>query len=170
MSRNPTSLLHLKQTDTLAFRKWFGDSQVVDGYGKPLVMYHGTRASFTAFDRAKSSSGLFGAGFYFTENVEVAEEYAEGGNVMDVYLALQNPAPQDVTNRVVDEIGEDNTDEIRAELERLGYDGILMQDTGETLAVAFRPEQIKSVIGNCGDFNPESPDILCSSVARERAR
>ena len=28
-------------TDTPEFKKWFGDSKVVDDNGKPLVVYHG---------------------------------------------------------------------------------------------------------------------------------
>src|SRR5690606_13767023 len=31
-----------KPTETEAFRKWFGNSKVVDGQGQPLVVYHGT--------------------------------------------------------------------------------------------------------------------------------
>lgn len=34
------------QTQTPAFKRWFGDSKVVDAEGKPLVVYHGTNASF----------------------------------------------------------------------------------------------------------------------------
>jgi len=38
------------QTDTPAFKAWFGDSKVVDKDGKPLVVYHGTaRGGFAAF-------------------------------------------------------------------------------------------------------------------------
>ena len=47
---------------TRAFKEWFGDwendaknaSKVVDGNGEPLVVYHGTDADFTVFDRAKT--------------------------------------------------------------------------------------------------------------------
>src|SRR5690606_34674264 len=37
------------QTDTEAFRRWFGDSKVVDAQGRPLVVYHGSPESFTEF-------------------------------------------------------------------------------------------------------------------------
>lgn len=30
------------QTETLQFKHWFAESKVVDEYGKPLVVYHGT--------------------------------------------------------------------------------------------------------------------------------
>lgn len=37
------------KTDTPAFKKWFGDSKVVDGSGKPLVVYHGTNVDIKEF-------------------------------------------------------------------------------------------------------------------------
>ena len=37
------------QTDTAAFRRWFGNSQAIDEDGQPLVMYHGTNKDITAF-------------------------------------------------------------------------------------------------------------------------
>jgi predicted nuclease of predicted toxin-antitoxin system len=41
-----------------AFKAWSGKSKVVDDHGRPLVVYHGTDASFEAFDpdRVGSSS------------------------------------------------------------------------------------------------------------------
>src|SRR5690606_20640793 len=50
-------------------------------------------------------------------------------------------------------------------LEKLGYDGIEYGNTvegffGNTAYIAFRPEQIKSAIGNVGTFDPSSPNIL----------
>ena len=39
-----------KQIDTPEFKKWFGNSKVVDADGNPLVVYHGTSSrEFTAF-------------------------------------------------------------------------------------------------------------------------
>lgn len=37
-------------TESEAFRKWFGDSKVVDAQGRPLVVYHGTQADFNVFE------------------------------------------------------------------------------------------------------------------------
>ncbi|MCE1250609.1 MAG: hypothetical protein LWW82_07745 [Comamonadaceae bacterium] len=34
-------------TDSPAFRKWFGDSEVVDADGKPLIFYHGGASDFS---------------------------------------------------------------------------------------------------------------------------
>ena len=90
------------QTQTDAFKKWFGDSKVVDENGKPLVVYHGTGADFSEFDSSFMYSGegasQTGSGFYFTDNKESASRYAllatekgQAGRVLPVYLSLQNP-------------------------------------------------------------------------------
>ena len=34
------------QTESPAFKSWFGESKLVDEHGKPLVVYHGTRHEF----------------------------------------------------------------------------------------------------------------------------
>ena len=119
-----------------AFKKWFGDSKVVDENGKPLVVYHGTTQNFDIFDIKKSEAEAdLGGGFYFTSSArdvnrnygtrsgpdlknklerkaEQDPEYTSGddldidykvrlrthknlivndGNVMPVYLSMQNP-------------------------------------------------------------------------------
>ena len=76
-----------------AFYEWFGDSKVVDEQGRPLVVYHGTNAKFSAFDKEKigsaTDSGFFGSGFYFTDSKSEAEYY--GDIAMPLYLSIQNP-------------------------------------------------------------------------------
>lgn len=63
------------------FFEWFGDSKVVDEQGRPLVVYHGTTADFTEFDRSKGNpESDLGAGFYFTNTEDdVSENYAGMG-------------------------------------------------------------------------------------------
>ena len=71
------------QTDTAAFRRWFGDSKVVDANGEPLVVYHGTTGDFDAFSpkfqgkvtRATSSKG----GIFFASTPRTAQSYADHG-------------------------------------------------------------------------------------------
>ncbi len=66
-----------RQTDTAEFKKWFGDSKVVDADGKPLVVYsgHSNIALYgNEYDSKKSTSG----GFYASESPEVASGYALG--------------------------------------------------------------------------------------------
>ena len=45
------------QTETKAFKDWFGDSKVVDADGKPLVVYHWTDNDFSVFDMNLSGEG-----------------------------------------------------------------------------------------------------------------
>jgi hypothetical protein len=86
-----------------AFAGWFGDSKVVDEKGEPLVVYHGTKASFDEFsgDAAGSNidSGKLGQGFYFSTRPELAGAYAASGKGADksgaktisAYLSISNP-------------------------------------------------------------------------------
>jgi len=45
------------QTKSEAFKKWFGDSKVVDAGGKPLVVYHWTDNDFSEFDMSMVGEG-----------------------------------------------------------------------------------------------------------------
>lgn len=56
------------KTNTPAFKRWFGDSKVVDENGQPKVVYHGTdKNDFDIFDPAS----------WFTENTTEASAYAQ---------------------------------------------------------------------------------------------
>lgn len=86
------------QTDTPAFKKWFGDSKVVDAQGNPKVMYHGTAKDFSAFDSnflySEEGASQTGSGFYFTDDPASASGYSgevDGSNVMPVFLSLKKP-------------------------------------------------------------------------------
>ncbi len=86
-----------KGTDSRFFKKWFGDSKVVDETGKPLVVYHGSENSFDTFDRERLGTKSFDImsylGFHFTPNKEMAERLfvKADTNVMPVYLKIENP-------------------------------------------------------------------------------
>jgi diguanylate cyclase (GGDEF)-like protein len=88
------------------FWRWFGDSKVVDADGRPMVVYHGTSADFSAFDMNFMYSGegasQSGSGFYFTSEKDSASGYAgvagDNGRVMPVYLAINKPLPIDFSN------------------------------------------------------------------------
>ena len=66
-----------KAPETPEFRNWFGASKVVDPEGKPLVVYHGSSyGDIRAFDPDRAdSSGLYGPGFYFTDDPLIASSY-----------------------------------------------------------------------------------------------
>ena len=131
-------------TETEAFKRWFGDSKVVDAQGKPLVVYHGTRRAFSVFAKGKPRGALGNPeGIYFTSDRREAEQFAEdvdGGmdeksRIVPVYLSIKSE-----------------------------QDGLIRKrEDGTTEYIVFQPEQIKSAIGNRGTFDPENPDIRYSS-------
>jgi hypothetical protein len=186
-----------EQTETPAFKRWFGDSKVVDAQGEPLVVYHGTGRDFPAFDPTKVGSTFNSdrSGFFFSSDPATASDYAEfsasggrpaqngvtGANVMPVYVSLKNPLTlqkysaspggsglkkrhgdgADALTRIFDE----DRDFILRLAKEGGHDGILFENDGHRLVVAFRPERIKSATGNNGSFDPANQDIRFSRRA-----
>jgi len=55
-ARPDTLLPDGDQTESSAFKSWFGESKIVDEHGKPLVVYHGTRHEFSRFDIDKGQA------------------------------------------------------------------------------------------------------------------
>jgi hypothetical protein len=62
------------------FWKWFGGSRVVDGEGRPKVVYHGTDASIDRFDAGSrgrvTNAASARMGFFFTDDTRTAASYA----------------------------------------------------------------------------------------------
>jgi hypothetical protein len=87
----------LRAPETPEFKKWFGDSKIVDENNKPIVVYHGSPISdITVFDPTltgkTTDAGYFGTGIYFSEYPETAESYAgKEGTVYPVFLSIKNP-------------------------------------------------------------------------------
>lgn len=165
---------------TEAQQKFFSGSKAVDNEGRLLVLYHGTGSKFTVFDKSRIAQN-FGdrggdLGFYFSPYPEDARDYARNatgytgkGEIMEVYLNLQNPL-------VIEDEGWGTAigqaDARHGDLKRWaedgGYDGIIvrstdieMDDSGtpDTVYVAFSPEQIKNVT----NINPsDNPDVRYS--------
>ena len=147
------------------FKRWFGDSKVVDEAGEPLVVYHGTRADIDAFQ--VSEGGTYGQGIYLTRDANEASFYADPadetvGAVYPVYVNIKNPAPENIASEAEAEATASGVSSIDI-LKSQGYDGI---DTGGEI-VAFDPTQIKSV-NNRGTFDPNDPRILFQSAAIRR--
>ena len=156
------------------FRAWFGDSKVADKSGAPLVAYHVTDSDILSFDRsflgtttewntdAKEASRMARLGFWFAAR-DISEKNAASGVVYPVYLALSNPRKY----RTFDSMWADaaryaSADAWRAALEKRGYDGVILEKDSEFATrsfVAFRPEQIKSAIGNSGRFDQNSASL-----------
>ena len=163
-----------------AFWRWFGDSKVVDGEGRPLVVYHGTRTQFDTFQVGTASG--WGSGIYLTDNrQQAADEYAYGddGRVIDGYVAISNPfrgnpnwgalegtkawAQASRRWKFIEDAWQEDTAFVGAAIRELGFDGIVAENSNNIdglEVVAFRPEQIKSATGNRGTFDPARPSIL----------
>ncbi len=152
--------------DNPNFKRWFGESKIVDSSGKPLVVYHGTNTEFSEF-----RYGEFG--FHFGSE---AQAKSCGEILMPVYLSIKNPilfdtdfsswceediAPYLVDRQVISQEEADSGD-LQGLLMSKGYDGYTYQNGyeggGYSYAV-FSPEQIKSAYSNKGSFDSLNPDI-----------
>jgi len=154
-----------------AFRRWFGQSKVVDAQGRPLRMYHGTTANFSTFMHAFGQPRGRG-GFWFSANPEMAAVWAQdsrkatapgdydsmtaGGNLMPVYLRIERPLEGWSYALAGGDI-------VRALSEDTIHDGFIVRnhDTRQVyIAVVRDARQVKSAIGNRGTFDSNSPNIL----------
>jgi len=89
-------------TGTQVFKRWFGDSKIVDADGNPLKLYHGTGEAFERFDPEKSVEG----GIFFGTDPSIARDYTFKGEtprVIEAYAAIRNP-------KVIDAGGDDFSD------------------------------------------------------------
>lgn len=164
------------------FYKWFGNSKVVDGEGRPLVVYHGG-AIFNTFKKPETGD----YGLYFTNNKDFAQDvfamqqelYRRDGNnyeydgipeemlesgewdekylkyseVKRVYLKIENPKHYESLDAKAIPKTYDSK-----------HDGIIVDATGDFgykggQYVVFEPTQIKSATGNLGTFDESNPDI-----------
>lgn len=74
------------------FTRWFGDSQVVDAEGRPLVVYHGSTSSHDTFQIGEYEPGVhFGTANQANNRRFVGGASTSDGQVYPVYLSIQNP-------------------------------------------------------------------------------
>ena len=164
-----------EQTETEAFKDWFGDwqnhpesaSKVVNADGTPKVVYHGTNAVFNTF---RQKNGVY----FFSESRDYAESMAEergGTRVVETYLNIRNP----LYVRMQEGDFTDPTKEARyiRQAKAKGHDGVVfVLDSGnelvdDTFYAAFMPEQIKSATDNVGTFDRNNSDIRFSASAEQ---
>jgi len=187
--------------DTPEFKRWFGNSEVVDENGKPMVVYHSTpkfEGNAFRYDVKKKNRTDNVAGFYFAPSTKDPDDYAvnretgkygEGAQVIPVYLSIKNPyiyGKSKVTKAMLDQYREEliadnqhmsdekvkewseskvkyftngevpfygDGDSKQRILKAGGYDGFL---DGRHW-VAFESNQVKSAIGNSGQFDVNNP-------------
>jgi hypothetical protein len=181
------------QVRTPEFKKWFGDwendpknaSKVVDENGEPLVVYHGTDATFDAFIPGWAQG--WGKGIYFTDNKEQTKEFGE--NTIEAFINIKNPVTEenyskmdliqntdawkDKTKKLQEKYGEEqeldfenefyeNIDFLANIWRELGHDGIIFEGSnsieGQEI-VSFNSNQIKSATENEGTFSAEEKSI-----------
>ncbi len=163
--------------DGEAFRRWFGGSVVTEADGRPAVVYHGTKRDFSEF---KSGAGIVAAsgggaaselGFFFSNDLAYVdglighpsdpEAFADGANVMPVYLALRNPKiePMQKIQDIEESWSAERARRYRKHLESKGHDGIIFEGVNANEYVVFKAEQVKSSVGNRGTFDPAERDV-----------
>ena len=174
-SNLPEKQWHEVRTDE--FKNWFGDwqdsdeaSQVVDENGEPLIVYHGTDADFSIFDRGllgkntdeNASDEAFArtahVGFWFsTQQIPWVDKH------MPVYLNFRNPLRFDSLEEMANAVGEaESVEAYLNELRSAGYDSIIVEadeEYGGASYVALEPNQIKSATENVGSFSSSEDDI-----------
>lgn len=185
-----------EQTETEAFKKWFGDwqnhperaSKVVNADGTPKVVYHGTLAHGLHEFKKSFIGSRFSfdeTGFFFTDNKSLAQDYATGdfdnskGEVIPAYLNVRRPLVFDSQYALKNGYGKvfrenDAVDvwdayqgAILDEAQEMRADGIIVNDGTSEMVVVFEPNQIKSATDNVGTFNRYNPDIRFSASAEQ---
>ena len=131
------------------FYRWFGNSKIVDEYGRPLVVYHGTDEKFTIFDKdkiGKKHGSVYGKGFYFTNKEGDARKFDGVKYVEPYYLRIENPYEGNRLKVIPD-----------------GHDGRIQrfrkQEEGTIWFVVPESEQIKST-KNPGLFSDSKDTLL----------
>lgn len=80
-----------EQEESPEFKKWFGQSKVVDESGKPLVVYHGTTAEFNEFTKTNDALG-FHFGTKSAARIAKNSTQKKGKwTVGEYYLKIANP-------------------------------------------------------------------------------
>lgn len=148
----------LNDIHSRAFER-FGDSQVIDRQGQPMVVYHGTSADFERFN--ESPHGIF-----FSPDREYAERFSlirKGEpRVIEAYLHIRNPwtmidyGPDFPIYQMADQSVE--------ALKARGYDGIRRPAKGHAPEAwaAFSPEQIIPTKDNPENARTTTPIALDS--------
>lgn len=184
-----------EQTETEAFKKWFGDwqnhpesaSKVVNADGTPKVVYHGTGAEFWTFDLNQSGKnyGDTSEGFFFFTNkrngyqdsaLDYARESAkESGKprIVAAYLDIRNPLRLDSNGYYTPTAYYDaNASKIYDQYLNGDYDGVIIENSDKSkddsiIYLLDNAAEIKSATDNVGTFERNNPDIRFSASAEQ---
>lgn len=176
-----------KQTESPAFKRWFGKSKMTED-GKPLVLYHGTGRDFSQFTWDRWPSTINAIGAWFASDAGTASKFTgRDGHVMPVYLRVEKPLYVDSFEELQglwkqhaggdEKLRNGNPEALREWLRSQGYDGLSM--SGSDLdgfadgiyVVPLDATQIKSATGNNGNFDPSdnfiTHDITAGAAPRD---
>ena len=162
-------------------------SKVVDENGEPLVVYHGTGEDFKIFQHSKigfntKNKGIFGNGFYATDQRSLAERYAKynrtNGKVMSLFVNMRTPFrwsdPASVeiarklgfpesrikNGKLLPLVEERQILDFTAKLKNAGYDGtIYTYPEGGSEYCVWDSNQFKSATDNHGGYSDANPNI-----------
>jgi len=143
-------------------------------------VYHGTNSDIRKFSDRKlgqnTDSNASSEGFaqtarvghwFNTRPMGDSPEMSKAGYTVDmpVYLSIKNPKREMSLDWLAQGLESKKGRTYRRELEKQGYDGLVLPDEefGGESYVAFRPEQIKSAIGNRGTYDINEADITKAS-------
>jgi len=134
------------------------------------VMYHGTDEDISEFRPYT----------FVTPDPKVADQYPGGGepagqNIMPVHVRAENPFDYEIPSHIhkLSSIIKDKqllkdikdgywqsieSPDVLEAIQKLGFDSFYSPDMAKNLGV-FKPEQIKSAIGNRGTFDPLEPEV-----------
>jgi hypothetical protein len=168
----------LPATETVAFKRWFGASKVLDSEGKPLRLFHHTYKDFNTFKPGGYDPKLSGVAIWLTEVADANEAafahqtrwakhngaalfhpdsyVVSGARTLPLYARIENPLIVKMGDNI-QLFPPDRVKKLKAE----GYDGAIQRDeSGKiTEAVVFDPGQVKSATGNSGKFSRKSSAI-----------
>lgn len=170
------------------FVEWFGDSQAVDGAGRPIEVYHGSPDGrfvdadgvfMSLKDRYGAQQGV--GAFWFAKDRATARSYADDRRAFDyqnaearvipAFISLKNPLIVDGKGkewREAQAIGK--TTDVIEKAQAEGHDGVIIRNVKDDYNnsagtkptdtfVVFNSRQIKSAADNSGDFDDLNPDI-----------
>ena len=176
------------QQNSENFKKAFGNTQLVNKDGSPMILYHGTPNSLTddAFNFqyfGKTDQGYLGKGVYTTPKKSYAEYYAyppklQGNslvdysrtekntlfpeaNVYELYGNSINPARTSQVNRndLAERFNRFNNSNDLSKYDA-AIEDVRHLGSGNIHEIAFpKPNQLKSAVGNNGMFDMNNPNI-----------
>ena len=173
-ANSPVKLKIKDVTESRQFKRWFGNSKVINSDGTPKIVYHGIGSDFSVFDKSQQGKNYVQGegGFFFTTSRKIAENYAKlagedgRGLFIEAYLSIQNPYEVTAYGDYVQAPAEkydDHRSEYLNEAEMQGCDGIIINGEKSSLYVVFDPNQVKSATDNIGTFDSSNPDIRYSA-------